>query len=124
MDYLDRLAAFVEATRLESLPVSTLEAARRVLLDTIGAMVAGSALPENTKLAGLAAYRAPRRDSTLLGHTDKADAYWAALTNATAGVALEVDEGNRLGGGHPAIHVGRRLSSIKSRRLTPLMLDA
>src|SRR5213076_1967504 len=31
--------------------------------------------------------------------------FWAALTNATAGVALEVDEGNRLGGGHPAIHV-------------------
>ena len=25
--------------------------------------------------------------------------------NATAGVALEMDEGNRLGGGHPSIHV-------------------
>src|SRR5438034_1077118 len=34
-----------------------------------------------------------------------ADAGWATLVNATAGVALEVDEGNRLGGGHPAIHV-------------------
>ena len=29
----------------------------------------------------------------------------AALANATAGVALEMDEGTRLGGGHPAIHV-------------------
>ena len=29
----------------------------------------------------------------------------AALANATAGVALEVDEGNRWGGGHPSIHV-------------------
>ena len=28
----------------------------------------------------------------------------ATLVNATAGVALEMDEGNRFGGGHPAIH--------------------
>ena len=41
----------------------------------------------------------------MLGHRGKSDAFWAALTNATAGVALEVDEGSRLGGGHPAIHV-------------------
>src|SRR5947207_8701259 len=30
---------------------------------------------------------------------------FAALANGTAGVALEVDEGNRWGGGHPSIHV-------------------
>ena len=29
----------------------------------------------------------------------------AALVNGTAGVSLEMDEGNRWGGGHPAIHV-------------------
>ena len=29
---------------------------------------------------------------------------FAALANSTAGVALEMDEGNRFGGGHPAIH--------------------
>src|SRR5207244_10751779 len=80
-------------------------AAKRVLLDTLGAIVAGSTLPENGRLARLAAARAPHGVATLLGHGAKADAGWAALVNATAGVALEVDEGNRLGGGHPAIHV-------------------
>ena len=30
---------------------------------------------------------------------------WRPLPNGTAGVALEMDEGNRLGGGHAAIHV-------------------
>ena len=30
---------------------------------------------------------------------------FAAMVNATAGVALEMDEGTRLGGGHPSIHV-------------------
>ena len=105
MDYLDRLAAFVAATRFEQLPDSTVAAAKLVLLDTLGAVVAGSALPENGALARLAAARAPHGAATLLGHRLKADPFWAALTNAAAGVALEVDEGHRLGGGHPAIHV-------------------
>jgi 2-methylcitrate dehydratase PrpD len=104
VDYLDRLAAFVAETRFERLPDSTVAAATLVLLDTLGAVVAGSALPENRALARLAAGRAPRGAATLLGHALKADAFWAALTNAAAGVALEVDEGSRLGGGHPAIH--------------------
>ena len=104
-DYLDRLAQVAAEVRVDTLPESTVEAGKRVLLDTLGAIVAGSALPENHHLARLAAARAPHGVATLLGHGAKADAGWAALVNATAGVALEVDEGNRLGGGHPAIHV-------------------
>ena len=104
-DYLDQLARFVEGTRFDALPATTVAAARLVLLDTLGAIVAGSALPENARLAALAAARSPQGRATLLGHRARADAFWAALTNATAGVALEVDEGNRFGGGHPAIHV-------------------
>jgi len=101
-EYLRRLAGVAAGVRLEDLPPSTIAAARLVLLDTLGAMVAGSAEPENAALAKLAG-RHPG-GSTLIGHGVKADAYWAALSNATAGVALEVDEGSRLGGGHPAIH--------------------
>ena len=105
MDYLDRLASVAAATRFDTLPASTVAAAKLVLLDTLGAIVAGSAMPENGQLARLAAARAPHGGATVLGHRGKSDAFWAALTNATAGVALEVDEGSRLGGGHPAIHV-------------------
>src|SRR5437016_14033421 len=104
-DYLDRLAQVAAEVRVDTLPSTTVEAAKRVLLDTLGAIPAGSALPENGRLARLAAARAPHGTATLLGHGVRADALWAALVNATAGVALEVDEGNRLGGGHPAIHV-------------------
>ena len=118
MDYLDRLAAFVAATRLDTLPAPTVAAAKLVLLDTLGAIVAGSAMPENGELARLAAARAPHGAATLLGHRGRADAFWAALTNATAGVALEVDEGSRLGGGHPAIHViPGALAVAEERRL-------
>ena len=104
-DYLDRLAHVAAEASVDTLPSTTVEAAKRVLLDTLGAIAAGSTLPENGRLARLAAARAPQGVATLLGHGAKADAGWAALVNATAGVALEVDEGNRLGGGHPAIHV-------------------
>jgi 2-methylcitrate dehydratase PrpD len=104
-DYLDRLAGFAANLRLEALPPSTVAAAGLVLLDTLGAMLGGSALAENRHLARLAAARSSRTTATLLGHGARADSGWAALSNATAGVALEMDEGNRLGGGHPAIHV-------------------
>ena len=104
-DYLDRLARFAAEVRLDALPPTTVAAAKLVFLDTLGAMLSGGTLAENARLAQLAAARSGRPTATLLGHTVRADCFWAALSNATAGVALEVDEGNRLGGGHPAIHV-------------------
>ena len=104
-DYLGRLASCATDIKIGSLPSSTVAAAKLVLLDTVGAMVAGSVQPENVRLAALAARRSPHGLSTLLGHGLKSDALLATFTNAAAGVALEMDEGNRLGGGHPAIHV-------------------
>lgn len=105
MDYLDQLAHFVRDTTYAALPAPVLAAARLVLLDTLGAMLGGSRLPENVRLAGLVAERSGPRTATLIGHAGRAEPMLAALSNATAGVALEVDEGNRWGGGHPAIHV-------------------
>jgi 2-methylcitrate dehydratase PrpD len=105
MDYLDRLARFVEAVSLDRLADDAIAAARLVLLDTIGAMVAGSAQPENRRLAAAMHERRSREGATLVGHGGRVDPLLATFANATAGVALEVDEGSRLGGGHPAIHV-------------------
>ena len=45
--YLDRLSRFVCKTNLEGLEPATVTAAKSVVLDTIGAMLAGSRLPEN-----------------------------------------------------------------------------
>ncbi len=103
--YLDQLGEFVTNIRLEDLDSTTISAAKSVALDTVGAMLAGSRLPENEKLAQLAAKTGGQGPATLLGHKGSAPAVFAALSNATAGVALEMDEGNRHGGGHAAIHV-------------------
>ncbi len=104
-DYLDELAQFVVDTRLERLDESTLTAAKTVVLDTIGAILAGSRLPENSNFARLTQNLSRPGLATLLGQAGKVQPPFAALVNATAGVSLEMDEGSRLGGGHASIHV-------------------
>ncbi len=104
-DYLDQLSRFTTETRLEDLEGSTVAAAKDVVLDTIGAIIAGSRWPENAAFARLAPSIGGGGRSTVLGHPDQATAPFAAMVHATAGVCLEMDEGTRLGGGHPSIHV-------------------
>ena len=105
-DYLDKLARFVVETRLDGLPETTVAAARDVVLDTVGAILAGSRLPENGNLARLAQTMSGAGRATIFGcRVGRVQPVFAALVNATSGVALELDEGSRLGGGHPSIHV-------------------
>lgn len=103
-DYLDTLSEFVANIRYDDLSDDALSAIRDVTLDTLGAMIAGSQLPENASLAKFISERSGPGTATVLGHGLKAEPMQATLVNATAGVALEMDEGNRFGGGHPAIH--------------------
>ena len=104
-DYLDRLAEFVADTRFEDLPPATVAAARDVVLDTLGAITAGSRLAENASFARLATGMSGAGKSGIIGHPYRVQPVWATMVNATAGVSLEMDEGNRVGGGHPSIHV-------------------
>ena len=103
-DYLDQLAEFVAETRWEDFDATTV-AAKDVVLDTIGAILAGSRLSENANFAGLAVTMSGPGNATVMGHGHRVQPVWATMVNATAGVSLEMDEGNRLGGGHPSIHV-------------------
>ena len=104
-DYLDKLSAFVADTRYEDLSEDAVAAVRDVVLDTVGAMVAGSRLPENANLARVVVERSGPATATIIGHPLMAEPMLATLVNGTAGVGLEMDEGNRFGGGHPSIHV-------------------
>ena len=104
-DYLDQLAEFVVETRWEDFDPAAIAAAKDVALDTIGAILAGSRLRENANFAALAATMSGSGKATVFGHDVHLQPVWATMVNATAGVSLEMDEGNRLGGGHPSIHV-------------------
>ncbi len=105
VDYLDTLSGFVSDTRYEQLSAEAVTATKDVVLDTVGAIVAGSRLPENAAFARLIAQRSGPGTATILGHPLKAEPMMATLVNGTVGVSLEMDEGNRYGGGHPSIHV-------------------
>ena len=113
--YLDTLSRFVADTTFESLPPSAIAAARDVTLDTLGAIAAGMLEPENQRLAAWTAENMAPAESTIIATHLRASAMGAALVNATAGVALEMDEGNRFGGGHPAIHVLPGLLAVAER---------
>jgi 2-methylcitrate dehydratase PrpD len=104
-DYLDRLAEFVTSTHWADLHTSTIDAAKNVVLDTLGAILLGSRMKENINLAQLARDLSGPGKATLMGHQGQVQPVFATLVNATAGVAQEMDEGTRLGGGHPSIHV-------------------
>src|SRR5262245_63679449 len=83
-DYLDRLARVAARARFAELGQQTVAAAKDVILDTLGAMLGGSRLPENARLARVAAERSGPRTATLIGHAERAEPMLAALTNATA----------------------------------------
>ena len=100
-DYLDELARFAAGSTFEDLSNGEVDAARDVTLDTLGAITAGMEEPENARLASWAAANMLPAVSGVLATPHRASPMAAALVNATAGVALEMDEGNRFGGGHP-----------------------
>ena len=114
-DYLDTLSRFSADATFDSLPPSAVAAARDVALDTLGAIAAGMQEPENLRLASWAAQNMAPAGSTIIATPYRANAMGAALVNATAGVALEMDEGNRFGGGHPAVHVLPGLLGVAER---------
>lgn len=105
VDYLDELARFAAETTFEDLSEDAVGAARDVTLDTFGAIAAGMEEPENLQLASWASANMLPASAGILATPHRVSPMGAALVNATAGVALEMDEGNRFGGGHPSIHV-------------------
>lgn len=97
-----RLAAFAADLAFADVPEDTRDRAGLTVADTVGAIVGGST-DEATDSLGRAWASSGR--ATVLGTDVETDPYRAAFLNATAGTVLELDEGHRFAGGHPAIHV-------------------
>jgi 2-methylcitrate dehydratase PrpD len=106
--WLKSWARFARRTRFDDLPEAVTERARLVMLDSIGAIVAGSAEPEMRAAAKRLAKtaKARRAGSPLL----------AAFAGGTAGTWLEIDEGNQYARGHPGIHVVPAIMALAETR--------
>lgn len=98
------LAGLALSLDLEAVPADVLAHARRIVRDTLGVVLAGSRLPEIRALAALAPTLGSG-SASLFGTPGRAASHVAALVNGTAGVSLELDEGNQFAVNHPAIHI-------------------
>ncbi|AOV07424.1 MmgE/PrpD family protein [Sporosarcina ureilytica] len=88
----------------DSVHLNTLESAKKVLIDTLGATIAGVYEPSMKKLIEQVEVLHPG-SYAVLGTDKLVDLYTAALINGAATVAVELDEGNQWSKGHPAAHV-------------------
>jgi 2-methylcitrate dehydratase PrpD len=88
----EELVAFAASTRLADLPAQTVAMTKRLVLDTLGAAVAGAEAPSVPRLRELVLGWGGRPDAHLVGSGQAVPAPLAALHNATAARALELDE--------------------------------
>jgi 2-methylcitrate dehydratase PrpD len=105
-DPLLKLCQFVSETRWEKITPPIRSHVRLTLLDTIGAIIAGSGQEEVSRLlAQLPTNGEGPEKATCLGRSERVAPLTAAMVNGIAGSSLELEEGNSWAMGHPAIQL-------------------
>jgi 2-methylcitrate dehydratase PrpD len=107
--WLKQWAAFARATQFDDLPEAVVERARLVMLDSLGAIIAGRAEPEMGRAMKRLAKTAKMRKS--------GSPLLTAFAGGTAGTMLEIDEGNQYARGHPGIHVVPAVMAVAEGRV-------
>ena len=104
-DYLDALSRFACATRLDDVPLAVRERCKVIVADLLAVIAAGMQEPEMKALVAQHVPRVASGRAAVIGSGKRCNPLDAALVNATAGVWLELDEGNFNTNGHPGVHV-------------------
>jgi len=98
----ERLADFVQRASYENLPKEVIHQARRCLLDTCGAVIAGSYHSTSGKIAqSYARSLEEPPKATIIGTDIMRSPQTAAFANGIAAHALELDDGSRHATYHP-----------------------
>ncbi len=105
MDGNDIAAAFILDTSWDALPASVQRRAKMCLLDDLASVLSGTLTRISRITAGYAAERMPGDEATILLHGKRSTAPGAALANAYAGNALDIDDDIRYAQGHPGAQV-------------------
>jgi 2-methylcitrate dehydratase PrpD len=106
MDSLSgKLAAFITGLKYKSLPSEVVQKAKLCLMDTLGAALAGSKMPEALIAKRLAEKLSQKKEATLYTGKGKVGALEAAMANGIMSHVLELDDGNRYAQGHPGVAV-------------------
>jgi len=97
----DLVLNFILETKWDTLPDNIQTQAKRCLMDTLGALIAGHNTPVATLMQSFAKEQFKGNDATILVTGDKISASGAALVNGFANNALDIDDGYRDVKGHP-----------------------
>ena len=114
-----QLAAFASELEFDSIPHVTIEHAKQSILDTLGCALFGASLPWIEKLRAVVLHEQGRHEATLWGSEHRVTGVQAALVNATAAHAFELDDVHMGGMIHPgALALGAALAVGEERDLS------
>ncbi len=97
----EQTLAFILDTTWATLPEGIQHQAKRCLLDTLGALIAGHNTPVGELIETFALEQFPGDQASILVSGARATASGAVLANGFAGNALDIDDGYRKVKGHP-----------------------
>ena len=97
----NKVLRFISDTRFEDLPDKVIHQAKRCLLDTLGALLAGSDTPVVRIMNSFATKYFRGTEATILVSGERVSAIGAALANGYACNGLDIDDGYRMVKGHP-----------------------
>jgi 2-methylcitrate dehydratase PrpD len=88
----DIVCSYVAGLRYDDLPATTVDAAKRLILDTLGAILAAPQADTVPELTQLVADWGGAGEARILGSDIRIPAHHAALVNGTRARALEIDD--------------------------------
>ncbi len=116
MNGTDHALQFILTTTWADLPAAVQHQAKRCLLDSLGALLAGTVTPVARLMADFAAEQYRGDGATILVDGRRASQVGAALANGFAANALDIDDGYRPIKGHPGVCVLPALLAASERR--------
>lgn len=120
MNGTDHVVRFVLGASWDRLPIDVRRQAKRCLLDSLGALIAGTQTPVGRLMAGLAGEHYGGTDATLVIDGRPVSTIGAALANGFAANALDIDDGYRRIKGHPGACVLPALLAVGEYGATPV----
>jgi 2-methylcitrate dehydratase PrpD len=126
-EFADALAEFAVRTRFDDIAHAATARLRTIFADTFAVIASGMQQPEMRRLAREQLALGAAGNASVIGMQVRSNPLDAAALNATAGVWLELDEGNLPTNGHPGIHclpTAFALAQQQQRSGADLMLAA
>ena len=87
----EQLAGFVAKTNFETIPREVIERAKAYVLDFLGVALYGSTIKSSKIMADVMFDLDNKKESTVIGYSNKMSCANAALVNGTASQAIEMD---------------------------------